>query len=202
MKDSIKYGILGLLAVALIANLAYMMMQNKGYSNKSGNISKVQSGDNNKSTNPAAVNAVTNNTDNTANTTTPTNTNSLDPQNQAADAGTSSNLPKTTLSWSEKEHDFGNIQQDSENTHIFTFTNTGNEPLIIEKAKGSCGCTVPEYPKEPIAPGESNEIKVVYKPGKQKNNQAKKVTVTANTDPVQTILTIKANVEVAEAVIE
>jgi len=94
------------------------------------------------------------------------------------------------------EHDFGSIQQDTENEHVFSFTNTGNEPLIIEKAKGSCGCTVPEYPKEPIPPGESSEIRVVYKPGKQKNNQTKKVTVTANTDPVQTVLTIKANVEV------
>jgi len=106
------------------------------------------------------------------------------------------NGPKTSITFAEYDHDFGNIQQDSENAYTFTFTNTGNEPLVIEKAKGSCGCTVPTYPKEPIAPGATGEIGVVYKPGKQKNNQTKKVTITANTDPVQTILTIKANVQV------
>lgn len=102
--------------------------------------------------------------------------------------------PITSLEFAETEYDFGTINQDSENTKVFSFTNTGTEPLIIENAKGSCGCTVPEYPKEPIPPGEKGEIKVVYKPGKQKNNQTKNVTITANTVPEKTVLTIKANV--------
>lgn len=102
--------------------------------------------------------------------------------------------PITTLEFAEVAHDFGTITQDSENTKMFTFTNTGTEPLIIENAKGSCGCTVPEYPKEPIAPGEQGEIKVVYKPGKQKNAQSKNITITANTLPEKSVLTIKANV--------
>lgn len=106
------------------------------------------------------------------------------------------NGPKTNITFDTYDHDFGNVPQDSENAYTFTFTNTGSEPLVIEKAKGSCGCTVPTYPKEPIPPGGTGEIGVVYKPGKQKNNQTKKVTITANTDPVQTILTIKANVQV------
>ena len=105
------------------------------------------------------------------------------------------NGPKTSMTFDAYDHDFGGIKQDSENSYVFKFKNTGNEPLIIEKAKGSCGCTVPTYPKEPIPPGGVGEIGVVYKPGKQKNSQTKKVTITANTDPVQTILTIKANVE-------
>jgi|SRR5690606_3145805 len=103
--------------------------------------------------------------------------------------------PITAMDFKESTHDFGNILQDSENTKIFTFTNTGTEPLIIENAKGSCGCTVPQYPKEPVAPGESGEIKVVYKPGKQKNKQNKTVTITANTEPASTILTIVADVQ-------
>jgi len=102
--------------------------------------------------------------------------------------------PVTTMEFAEINHDFGTITQDSENTKVFEFTNTGTEPLIIENAKGSCGCTVPEYPKEPIPPGEQGEIKVVYKPGKQKNAQSKNVTITANTLPEKSILTIKANV--------
>jgi len=102
--------------------------------------------------------------------------------------------PVTTVEFEEIKHDFGTITQDSENTKIFNFTNTGTEPLIIENAKGSCGCTVPEYPKEPIPPGEQGEIKVVYKPGKQKNAQSKNVTITANTLPEKSILTITANV--------
>ena len=108
--------------------------------------------------------------------------------------------PPTTIAFTEMEHDFGNISQDSENKKVFKFTNTGDNPLIIQNARGSCGCTVPKYPKEPVAPGESGEIEVVYKPGKQKGNQSKTVTIQANTNPEQTVLKINAMVEeVAEA---
>ncbi len=105
------------------------------------------------------------------------------------------NTPKTTMNFEKYEHDFGNIKQDSENPYVFAFTNTGTEPLIIENATGSCGCTVPEYPKHPIAPGATENIKVVYKPGKQENAQTKTVTIVANTEPKQTELRIKANVQ-------
>jgi len=60
---------------------------------------------------------------------------------------------------------------------------------------GSCGCTVPDYPKHPIAPGESGELKIEYKPGKQEGKQNKTVTVTANTEPSQTVLRISADVQ-------
>lgn len=105
-------------------------------------------------------------------------------------------MPKTAIQFATYEHDFGQVMQDSENKYIFKFTNTGSEPLVIETAKGSCGCTVPEYPKEPIPPGGSGEIGVVYKPGKQKGQQNKNITITANTDPVQTVVKIKADVQV------
>lgn len=105
------------------------------------------------------------------------------------------NGPKTNMVFASYDHDFGNIKQDSENKHIFSFTNTGKEPLLIESATGSCGCTVPSYPKEPIPPGGTGQIEVVYKPGKQENLQNKTVTVVANTEPKQTTLRIKANVE-------
>lgn len=103
--------------------------------------------------------------------------------------------PSTKIAFTQTEHNFGNIKQDTENKKVFSFTNTGTEPLIISQATGSCGCTVPKYPKDPIAPGGTGEIEVVYKPGKQKGNQQKTVTVTANTEPAQTILNIKAEVQ-------
>lgn len=103
--------------------------------------------------------------------------------------------PSTKIAFAQTEHNFGNINQDTENKKVFSFTNTGTEPLIISQATGSCGCTVPKYPKDPIAPGATGEIEVVYKPGKQKGNQQKTVTVTANTEPAQTILNIKAEVQ-------
>ncbi len=113
--------------------------------------------------------------------------------NQAAEPV--DNTPKTVMNFKNMDHDFGTILQDSENKHVFEFTNSGKEPLIIESAKGSCGCTVPNYPKEPIPPGGTGQIEVVYKPGKQENLQNKTVTVVANTEPKQTTLRIKANVQ-------
>jgi hypothetical protein len=110
----------------------------------------------------------------------------------AATAAT--NAAKTTVSFAKSEHDFGKVMSTSENTYKFAFTNTGTEPLIIENAQGSCGCTVPEYPKAPIPPGGTGEIKVVYKPNGQSGAQQKTVTVTANTQPPQTVLQIKADV--------
>lgn len=118
----------------------------------------------------------------------------FDPLAQQAQAAID-NRPKTSISFANMEHDFGTIKQDSENKYVFSFTNTGKEPLLIENAQGSCGCTVPNYPKEPIAPGGKGEIEVVYKPGKQENQQNKTVTVTANTEPKQTTLRISANVQ-------
>jgi hypothetical protein len=58
--------------------------------------------------------------------------------------------------------DYGTIEKGADPIRKFKFTNTGNEPLIIKSAKGSCGCTVPTYPKEPIMPGESNVVEVRY----------------------------------------
>jgi hypothetical protein len=105
-----------------------------------------------------------------------------------------SNAPRTAVKFAKDEYDFGKVISTSENTYKFAFTNTGSEPLIIENAQGSCGCTVPEYPKAPIPPGGSGEIKVVYKPNGQSGAQQKTVTVTANTEPNQTVLRIKADV--------
>ena len=107
--------------------------------------------------------------------------------------------PTTTMVFDTYEHDFGTMDEGDAVTHIFKFTNTGSEPLILDKCKGSCGCTVPQCPKEPIAPGASGEIEVKFNSKGKKNNQTKTVTINANTDPGQTILKIKAFVNPAEA---
>lgn len=107
------------------------------------------------------------------------------------------NLPKTTMEFAEMEHDFGNINEGDKVSHVFKFKNTGKEPLIIASAKGSCGCTVPEYPKEPIAPGAEGQIHVEFNSKGKPNKQTKTVTINANTDPNPTRLTIKADVKPA-----
>ena len=107
--------------------------------------------------------------------------------------------PLTTIAFGETSHDFGEIMEGEKVTHMYSFTNTGNEALVIKNAKGSCGCTVPDWPREPIAPGASGEIKVVFdSKGKGKVDgaaQSKRVTITANTDPGNTFLTIKGKVK-------
>jgi hypothetical protein len=107
--------------------------------------------------------------------------------------------PTTTMVFDTYEHDFGTMDEGDAVTHVFSFTNTGSEPLILDKCKGSCGCTVPKCPKEPIAPGASGEIEVKFNSKGKKNSQTKTVTINANTDPGQTILKIKAFVNPAEA---
>lgn len=118
------------------------------------------------------------------------------PQIQQPQQPTKPSGPPTKIAFKKDVHDFGEVMQDSENNYVFEFTNTGTNPLIISDAKGSCGCTVPEYPKEPVMPGETGEIKVKYSPGKQQGDQTKTVTLTANTEPATTVLKIKANVKV------
>ncbi len=103
--------------------------------------------------------------------------------------------PTTTLSFDELEYDYGIIDEGEKARHTYKFTNTGSEPLIISNAKGSCGCTVPSWPKEPIPPGATGQIDVEFNSKGKKGKQSKRVTITANTDPVQTFLTIKGEVK-------
>ncbi len=107
-------------------------------------------------------------------------------------------LPKTTVEFDKTTFDLGDMQQGDKKGGTFKFTNTGAEPLIISSAKGSCGCTVPEWPKEPIAPGESSEITFEFNSKGKKNKQTKTITIQANTDPNPTRLTVKGNVIVPE----
>lgn len=91
-------------------------------------------------------------------------------------------------------HDYGEIKYAADGTCKFEFKNTGNAPLIISNAKGSCGCTVPEWPKDPIAPGDKGEIIVKYDT-KRPGAINKSVTITSNAiDEPTKVIRIKGNV--------
>jgi Protein of unknown function (DUF1573) len=91
-------------------------------------------------------------------------------------------------------YDWGTIAEGEKMTHIFKFKNTGSNDMIISEAHGSCGCTVPEWPKEPIKPGKSSQIKVIFDSKGKAGDQSKSVTLTANTEPSSMILMIKGKV--------
>jgi hypothetical protein len=94
-------------------------------------------------------------------------------------------------------HDYGTIKNGADGTCEFKFTNTGKEPLIISNAVGSCGCTVPTYPKEAILKGQSAVIKVHYDT-KRTGTFTKTVTITSNAKTATKMLTIKGVVEAPE----
>lgn len=173
MKENIKIGLLGVIALTLVIDTFFM---------DESNSSEVPEPKSNIVSNATSI---------------PTpiaNPNLQQPQPTPPQPSQSETRAKTSVNFTNMSHNFGEIKQDSKNTHIFKFTNTGSQPLIIENATGSCGCTVPTYPKEPIAPGKTGEIEVVYSPGKQEGEQVKTVSITANTDPVVTTLNISAKV--------
>lgn len=90
---------------------------------------------------------------------------------------------KPEMTFEKTEHDFGSFKEsDGPMTCVFKFTNTGKGMLVIHQAIATCGCTVPIYPKEPIKPGESGEIKVTYNgKGRRAGEFEKNITIRANT---------------------
>ena len=98
------------------------------------------------------------------------------------------------INFTQDTHDFGTIKQGGDGTWEFQFKNTGNEPLIISNAKGSCGCTVPTWSRDPIKKGESGVIKVSYDT-KRVGMFTKTVTITSNAKTSTKVLTIKGTVE-------
>lgn len=98
----------------------------------------------------------------------------------------------------ETSYNFGEIQQGESVTHDFILKNTGEADLIISAAKGSCGCTVPEWPKNPIAKGEDAVIKVTFNSAGKSGKQNKTVTLVTNAIPNTKVLTINGNVIVPQ----
>lgn len=112
------------------------------------------------------------------------------------------NIPATAVDKNAPElkfdietYDFGTIKQGDKVTHDFDFVNTGKEPLVITQAAGSCGCTVPQWPKEPVAKGSKATIHVEFNSTGKMGMQDKTVTITSNSKSGQKVLHLKGNVE-------
>lgn len=117
----------------------------------------------------------------------------------AAAPTTTASTAKTSgvpaMTFDKTSHDFGTITEGEKVTTTFGFTNTGDADLIIVDARGSCGCTVPQYPKNtPIAPGETGSIVVSFDSSNKPGVQQKSVTLSANTASGREMLRIKSNV--------
>lgn len=113
---------------------------------------------------------------------------------EASSAKAVSNAP--VMTFDKTIHDFGSIQEGERVETLFTFTNTGKSDLVIVDARGSCGCTVPEYPKNtPIAPGATGQIRVSFDSSNKPNLQQKTVTISANTESGRETIRIKALVQ-------
>ncbi len=95
-------------------------------------------------------------------------------------------------------HDFGKITQGEKVSYSFIFKNTGGSDLIISSAQGSCGCTVPSYPKEPIKPGQESKVDVVFSSEGKSGLVQKTVTLVTNCNPSTKILTISSTIIVPE----
>jgi len=102
------------------------------------------------------------------------------------------------MTFQKEEHDFGTIKQGDKVSTDFQFKNTGEADLIITSARGSCGCTVPDYPKTPIKPGETGNIKVSFDSKGKRGKTSKTVTILCNTQGGNKILKINANIEVPQ----
>lgn len=101
-------------------------------------------------------------------------------------------LPK--IEFDKMEHDFGTLNEGDIVETEFMVKNVGESDLIIAQAKGSCGCTVPDWPRQPIAPGESAPIKVSFNSSGKPGKQSKTVTLTTNTEKGNEMFSIKAEV--------
>lgn len=98
------------------------------------------------------------------------------------------------MALAEASHDFGDVKANEKVQAFVKFTNNGKSPLIIQEASASCGCTVPEFPKTPIAVGATDSIKVEYTAGNMNGKQQKTVTLKTNTANGTEQFNITANV--------
>jgi len=100
---------------------------------------------------------------------------------------------KGVMKFAKETHDFGKIEQGKPATHVFEFKNTGTDPIIINDAQASCGCTKPSFSREPVMPGKTGTISATYNAAAA-GQFTKTVTVTSNAESGQTVLYLKGEV--------
>ena len=104
------------------------------------------------------------------------------------------------LTFEKTDHDFGNVKEEGGPVTVdFKFKNTGKAPLVVSGVQASCGCTTPDWTKEPVQPGKSGFIRAQYNPQGRPGVFNKTLTVTSNTTPATSLVTIKGNVIPAPA---
>lgn len=106
-------------------------------------------------------------------------------QETATSAASDTATGTPVITFDEMTHNFGNITEGEKVEYSFKFTNTGDRDLLITDATSSCGCTVPEWPKEPIKPGKSSYMKVVFNSAGKEGYTEKEIIIRANTKPEQ-----------------
>ena len=119
----------------------------------------------------------------------PQSINGIDPKEAAT-------LP--TMDFTDSLHNFGDAKEGEKLTYEFSFTNNGKTPLLISGAHGSCGCTVADYPREPIAPGKSGVVKAIFNTEGKPGHQDKTVTISNNTARGMQLVVIQADVAPAK----
>lgn len=102
------------------------------------------------------------------------------------------------MTFNEEKHDFGKITQGEKVSYSFIFKNTGGSDIVISSAQGSCGCTVPTYPKQPIKAGQEDKIDVVFDSEGKSGMVEKTITLVTNCNPSTKILTINSTIIVPE----
>jgi hypothetical protein len=123
-----------------------------------------------------------------------TNTSSTNTAGSGAVTKTdSTNAP--VMSFENPTHDFGKVNAGEKVSYEFKFKNTGKSPLIISNALASCGCTVPDYPHTPIAPGQDGAISVIFDSAGKSGVQDKVITLTSNAVPTTTQLRLTGEVK-------
>ena len=106
--------------------------------------------------------------------------------------------PTAVITYDSAFYDFGTVKQGVMVKRTFRFTNTGTDSLRITDVKTTCGCTVPEWPRQPVAPGGTGEIKVEFNTADKSGRQLRILRVVANTDPAETILQMGGEIKIAK----
>lgn len=115
-------------------------------------------------------------------------------QNPNTATGVDEKVKMPVIKFEKQLHDFGTLTMGENISYSFKFTNEGNAPLVISGCDATCGCTVPDWPRDPIAPGKSGYVTVAFRSEGKAGMQLQEVTVMANTQPSATKLRIQAKV--------